>query len=266
MKTVRGIMTVLSAFLLALPPVQAVGEKKVRMGYVNDRSFSIMRRKWELDPGRNIDPRFMELFESEKGKEAFESFVKAARDDYGIMKIIDIPEPLADFIPNVPNGLETEYPRASRYLDLKTGGYKSDPFNRVFIENVEISFEVDLVTYRCSISIFEVEESKTEDINNILIFNPCREPQASPIPTDVLPEQEQSSAPPEQTLASESSKWIFDNGFVIAGVVLAVIGAGGIGLYMRHNRKKDEERKNRKRGRVGFMKRLLTGMNLKTIN
>jgi hypothetical protein len=118
------------------------------------------------------------------------------------------------------------------YFDLKTGKYKSDYFDRFLTINTGFSmfsFEVDSRKYEFNIYSFEAEEEEAAEINESLIFNLFREPSAPSTP-------------------------IFeDNGLAI----------GRIGLYIKHNRKAEEERKKRKR--AGLVKRLRRS-NLKAIN
>ncbi|MDR0978202.1 MAG: hypothetical protein LBL71_04130 [Endomicrobium sp.] len=244
-KILRKIIAALSAFLLTFLPVQEVIGEKVKIGFVNDSML-----KWD-SPGHwhwertNENPSLVNLFKSEKGKKAFDSFVKAVKDK-GIMKIIKLPDPLSDFKP-----VKAVYHShcwggycAFTYLNLKTGEYESNGFNRSS-DTCEISFKVDSGTYTYVVWYFEVEATEANDIKDSLIYCPCRYPQEPLTPV------------------SNGSRWSFDNGFVIGKTVLAVIEAVGIGLCVRDNRKKEkeikkmEEEERRKKGLIGWIHRIM---------
>jgi flagellar biosynthesis GTPase FlhF len=340
MRILRDIMALSLVFLLALlPPVQAVGEK-VRIAYVND----IIICGHDLGAGTNwtffstLSITNIILFNSEKAKDAFDSFVKAASDKFKIMKIIDVPKSTSDFRLRKMHEQDSVTAYASRYIDLETGEYKSDCVDRDFVGTIYVDFRVGSRGYVCRVECYEVEASEAEAISDKLLFNPCQERQAPPIDEakndqnrqaaqrsrqqaafineiiNQLPkweleaEAERSGdngvdrragtyasehlelrsnfADEEQELESYMHNWdannprattrerLFEekryvedkaanfeqlvkdweaadnpavakisNGFVVIGAILAIIGAGGIGLYIRHNRKKEEERR-----------------------
>ncbi|MDR0978052.1 MAG: hypothetical protein LBL71_03330 [Endomicrobium sp.] len=334
MRILREITAVSLAFLLALLPVQEVTGEKVMIGVVHDRllfhnNMAIWSKMEPVGVGTTCDDTVMELFKSENGKEAFDIFIRAAKNK-GIMKIIEIPDP-ADFR---PDPFRTGCVKASDYLDLKSGKYRSAPFaGRFFDDDEDVPFEVGSCKYIYKIEYFEVEEEEAAEINENLIFRPCQSlvlpeplpvsgnvdqvlgpyeqtghdqereqkqtsaPSTSSIPSQslVLPEplpvsenvdqvlgpyeqtdhnqereQKQTSAPLTSSIPitiAENSEEIdgserWYKGFLIVGVVLAVMEAVGIGLCIRQNRKMKEEIKKieeeeRRKGLRGWIHRIM---------
>ncbi|MDR0977691.1 MAG: hypothetical protein LBL71_01450 [Endomicrobium sp.] len=227
-RILREVTAVLSAFLLALPSVQAVGEKNVRIAFVNEIHLIQQYDPWRLAPplylgwrsddgAKGISWRNMCLL---KSKKVFDSFLKAAAEKWKIIKVIKIPKPPADFIPNMDTvNLSSNL---SEYLDLKTGEYRHDYFrDRTFQGYKVVSFEAGSRTYKCELYCYKVKDSEVKSINDKLIFRPYQDP-------------------PKLTTVK---------GFLIGGTVLAVIEAAGIGLCIglciKQNRKKEEERKKK---------------------
>ncbi|MDR0977511.1 MAG: hypothetical protein LBL71_00500 [Endomicrobium sp.] len=90
MSILREAVAVSLALLLALLPVQKVLGEKVLIGVVDDRIK--YRNSWKFDLKSMVSSKIMELFKSQKGEEAFNIFLKTARDN-GIIKIITPPNP-----------------------------------------------------------------------------------------------------------------------------------------------------------------------------
>ncbi|MDR0977512.1 MAG: hypothetical protein LBL71_00505 [Endomicrobium sp.] len=107
--------------------------------------------------------------------------------------------------------------------------------------------------YNCCILCFEVEEEAAE-INESLIFNPL---------TSAYEDILRNSHNDIEFISTISTRVFEDtvqNGFAIGGVLLAVMVAGGTGLYIRHNRKMEEERKKREernKGLRGWIHRMM---------
>jgi hypothetical protein len=167
MRILREVTALSLAFLSALLPVQEVLGEKVKIGVVNLKVYNWncsnpSREGWYY--GNNISYEIMEFFRSEKGKEAFDSFIRYVKDKYGITKIIDMPGP-ANFVPNKlkwVNKRATDPYYAFEYLNLKTGEYEPDSFDRDYFGAVLISLEEGSKEEDSNIQIdvqcFEVEE------------------------------------------------------------------------------------------------------------
>jgi hypothetical protein len=94
MRILREVTAVSLAFLSALLPVQEVLEKKAGIGFLNVKEHQC--HDWRSFDRSDINSKAMELFKSEKGKEAFGIFLRTAKDDCGIEKIIKLPDPPAN--------------------------------------------------------------------------------------------------------------------------------------------------------------------------
>ncbi|MDR0978227.1 MAG: hypothetical protein LBL71_04290 [Endomicrobium sp.] len=239
MRILREITAVSLVFLSVFMSVQEVIGEKVKIGFVNNKEF--FHGNWRLaDVG-------IRTFESEdhEDRDFFKSFVKAAKDN-GIMKIMKLPDPPPDFTP--VGNINSHLP-ALDYLDLVSGEYRYASFGRSDTFNFDI---LDIVSFSVkhlyTIWYFEVEANEAAAINNKLLFCPYPGALASLEPTPCM--------------------WISGNGFVIGGVIVALVTSGIVGteLYLRQNRKKEEERKKMEMEKLGFLKRLLTRMNLKIID
>jgi hypothetical protein len=76
---------------------------KVIVEFLNDKECTTFNGNtiWEFNLFNMVSSEIMDIFESKKGKESFDIFLRAANDKLGITKIIDIldtysePEPTA---------------------------------------------------------------------------------------------------------------------------------------------------------------------------
>jgi hypothetical protein len=185
MRILREVTAVSLAFLSALLPVQEALGKKVSIGFMNvKKDTGHVSSGWiSVNSSNPNNPKAMELFKSEKGKEAFNIFLKAAKDKCGIMKIINLPDPPAGFVRHigkVRGDREIEF--SPSYINLKTGKYRSDYFDREDVGFCPVPFEVDSRSYWFDVFCFDVEEEEAAEINESLIFNLFREPSAPSTP------------------------------------------------------------------------------------
>ncbi|MDR0977530.1 MAG: hypothetical protein LBL71_00595 [Endomicrobium sp.] len=244
MRILREVIAVSLAFLLALSPLQAAGEeakKKVKIGLVNNKKFS--NGSWKSDDDTNLGG-YIKFFRREDNKNIIESFVRAAKADCEIMKIIELPDPLPDFTPAGDCNSLLAYD----YLDLATGKYTSASFGR----SKTINYDTVIFSngHSCDLWYFEVEASEAAAINDKLTFCPYPETLSLLEPTPVSEDSGQINQ------AGSGHKRL-----LTVGVLLAAMGAGGIGLYIRQKRKEEERRKReeeeKNKGLIGRIYRII---------